>query len=106
MPITGTFGGFPFDPEVYQGFVDQEATFSDSILASGILANDQSMASALDNGGVQGTIRFYNPLTPIRTLLWCATAWPTTVPTETLRRQAELDSYRPHEGLESHRADP
>ena len=64
MPITGTFGGFPFDPEVYQGFVDQEATFSDSILASGILANDQSMASALDNGGVQGTIRFYNPLDP------------------------------------------
>ena len=64
MPIPGTFGGFPFDPEVYQGFVDQEATFSDSILASGILANDQSMASALDNGGVQGTIRFYNPLDP------------------------------------------
>ena len=64
MPVTGTFGGFPFDPEVYQGFVDQEATFSDSILASGILANDQSMASALDNGGVQGTIRFYNPLDP------------------------------------------
>lgn len=64
MAITGTFGGFPFDPEVYQGFVDQEATFSDSILASGILANDQSLATALDNGGVMGTIRFYNPLDP------------------------------------------
>lgn len=64
MPIPGTFGGFPFDPEVYQGFVDQEATFSDSILASGILANDQSLATALDNGGVMGTIRFYNPLDP------------------------------------------
>lgn len=64
MPNTGTFGGFPFDPEVYQGFVDQEATFSDSILASGILANEQSMASALDNGGVMGTARFYNPLDP------------------------------------------
>lgn len=64
MAITGTFGGFPFDPEVYQGFVDQEATFSDSILASGILAHDQSLASSLDNGGVQGTIRFYNPLDP------------------------------------------
>ena len=64
MPITGTFGGCPFDPEGYQGFVDQEATFSDSILASGILANDQSMASALDNGGGQGTIRFNNPLDP------------------------------------------
>lgn len=36
MPATGTFGGFPFDPEVYQGFVDQEATFSDSIYASGM----------------------------------------------------------------------
>lgn len=64
MAITGTFGGFPFDPEVYQGFVDQEATFSDSILASGILARDQSLATSLDNGGVQGTIRFYNPLDP------------------------------------------
>ena len=64
MPNTGTFGGFPFDPEVYQGFVDQEATFSDSILASGILANEQSMASALDSGGVMGTARFYNPLDP------------------------------------------
>ena len=52
MPISGTFGGFPFDPEVYQGFVDQEATFSDSILASGILARDQSLATSLDNGGV------------------------------------------------------
>ena len=64
MAITGTFGGFPFDPEVYQGFVDQEATFSDSILASGILATDQSLAASLDNGGVMGTIRFYNPLDP------------------------------------------
>lgn len=64
MPIPGTFGGFPFDPEVYQGFVDQEATFSDSILASGILASDQSLAASLDNGGTMGTIRFYNPLDP------------------------------------------
>lgn len=64
MPIPGTFGGFPFDPEVYQGFVDQEATFSDSILASGILASDQSLATSLDNGSPMGTIRFYNPLDP------------------------------------------
>lgn len=64
MPIPGTFGGFPFDPEVYQGFVDQEATFSDSILASGILASDQSLAASLDNGSPMGTIRFYNPLDP------------------------------------------
>ena len=56
MPIPGTFGGFPFDPEVYQGFVDQEATFSDSILASGILASDQSLAASLDNGGTMGRI--------------------------------------------------
>ena len=65
MPATGTFGGFPFDPEVYQGFVDQEATFSDSILASGILANDQSLTDAMSaQGGVMGTLRFYNPLDP------------------------------------------
>ena len=65
MPATGTFGGFPFDPEVYQGFVDQEATFSDSIYASGILANDQSLTDAMSaQGGVMGTLRFYNPLDP------------------------------------------
>lgn len=63
MP-TGTFGGFPFDPEVYQSFVDQEPTFSDSIIASGVLANDASMASAFANGGTVGTTRFYNPLDP------------------------------------------
>lgn len=44
--------------------MDQEATFSDSILASGILASDQSLATSLDHGGTMGTIRFYNPLDP------------------------------------------
>lgn len=63
MP-TGNFGGFPFDPEVYQSFVDQEPTFTDSIVASGILASDQNMASTLNNGGTVGTTRFYNPLDP------------------------------------------
>ena len=82
MPITGTFGGFPFDPEVYQGFVDQEATFSDSILASGILAHDQSLAAALDNGGVQGTIRFYNPLDPAEDAPLVRDGVTNNVPTE------------------------
>lgn len=63
MP-TGTFGGFPFDPEVYGSFVDQEPVFSDSILASGVLASDSNMTTLLDNGGTVGTTRFYNPLDP------------------------------------------
>lgn len=63
MP-TGTFGGFPFDPEVYGSFVDQEPVFSDSIIASQITAADQRMATVLDNGGTVGTTRFYNPLDP------------------------------------------
>lgn len=63
MP-TGTFGGFPFDPEVYGSFVDQEPIFTDSILASGILASDTTMTNLLDNGGTVGTTRFYNPLDP------------------------------------------
>lgn len=63
MP-TGTFGGFPFDPEVYGSFVDQEPVFTDSILASGILASDTIMTTLLDNGGTVGTTRFYNPLDP------------------------------------------
>lgn len=63
MP-TGTFGGFPFDPEVYMSFVDQEPTFTDSIIASGITAADQALADVLNNGGTVGTTRFYNPLDP------------------------------------------
>ena len=49
MP-TGTFGGFPFDPEVYQGFVDQEPTFTDSIIASGILSRAASSPSSASTG--------------------------------------------------------
>ena len=64
MPVTGTFGGFPFDPEVYRSFVDQEATFTDNIIASQILADDQSLADNLSNGGAVGVTRFYNPLDP------------------------------------------
>ena len=51
-------------PRFTQGFVDQEPTFSDSIIASGVLATDASMASVLNNGGTLGTTRFYNPLDP------------------------------------------
>lgn len=61
---TGTFGNFPFDPEVYSSFVDQEPVFTDSIIASGILASDTNMTTLLDNGGTVGTTRFYNPLDP------------------------------------------
>ena len=63
MP-TGRFGGFDFDPEVYGSFVDQEPVFTDSIVASGILAADANMTTLLDNGGTVGTTRFYNPLDP------------------------------------------
>ena len=63
MP-TGTFGGFPFDLEIYRTFVDQENPFTDSIIASGILANQQSLADAFANGGALATTRFYNPLDP------------------------------------------
>lgn len=63
MP-TGRFGGFDFDPDVYGSFVDQEPVFTDSIIASGILATDANMTTLLDNGGTVGTTRFYNPLDP------------------------------------------
>lgn len=63
MP-TGRFGGFDFDSEVYGSFVDQEPVFTDSIIASGILATDANMTTLLDNGGTVGTTRFYNPLDP------------------------------------------
>ena len=62
--IPATFGGYPFDPEVYGSFIDQEPTFTDNIIASQVVATDQSMATLLDNGGTVGTIRFYNPPDP------------------------------------------
>lgn len=63
MP-TGLFGGFSFDTEIYRSFVDQEPTFTDNIIASGILASDQALADAFSNGGAFATTRFYNPLDP------------------------------------------
>lgn len=62
--IPATFGGYPFDPDVYGSFIDQEPTFTDNIIASQVVASDQSMADLLDNGGTVGTIRFYNPPDP------------------------------------------
>lgn len=63
MP-TGVFGGFPFDPEVYMSYVYQEPVFTDSIIASGVTAADQTMANVLNDGGTVGTARFYNPIDP------------------------------------------
>ena len=103
MAITGTFGGFPFDPEVYQGFVDQEANFSDSILASGILATDQSLAASLDNGGVMGTIRFYNPLDPDTDAPLVRDGVTDNVPTEIAGgKQSWIRAVLGVSGLENH----
>lgn len=98
MP-TGTFGGFPFDPEVYGSFVDQEPVFTDSIIASGILASDTNMTTLLDNGGTVGTTRFYNPLDP-DTDAPGPQRYHQQHPRRDLRRQAVLHPYGSHESLE------
>ena len=43
MPRTGTFGGFVFDPEVFADYMAEQPTWSNAIIASGILQEDATI---------------------------------------------------------------
>ena len=43
MPRTGRFGGFDFDPEVFSEFMSENPTWNDAIIASGVLAQDNTI---------------------------------------------------------------
>lgn len=62
MPRTGSFGGFDFDPEVFTQMIQEKPTWSNVILASGIVQEDASIMDAIGEKGNVATIPFYKPL--------------------------------------------
>lgn len=62
MPRTGTFGGFAFDPEVFSRYMSENATWNDAIIASGVLAQDNTIMDLIGEKGNVATIPFYTPI--------------------------------------------
>ena len=58
---TGTFGGFAFDPEVFADYMAEQPTWSDAIMASGILQDDATLMGLIGEKGNVATIPFYVP---------------------------------------------
>lgn len=62
MARTGTFGGFPFDPEVFSDYMSEQPTWNDAILASGILQDDPTIMDLIGTKGNVATLPFYVPI--------------------------------------------
>ena len=62
MARTGLFGGFPFDPEEFADYVAEQPTWNDAILASGIIAEDQTIMDLIGSQGNVATLPFYQPI--------------------------------------------
>lgn len=62
MARTGTFNGFAFDPEVFSGYMAEQPTWSNSILQSGILVQDQTIMNLIGTDGNVATLPFYQPI--------------------------------------------
>lgn len=62
MAMTGTFGGFNFDPEVFSSYMAEQPTWNDAILASGILVQDKKIMDLIGTKGNVCTLPFYIPI--------------------------------------------
>lgn len=62
MARTGLFGGFVFDEEVFAGMMQEKDFWSNPILASGVVVNDQSIMNLIGSKGNVATIPMYKPL--------------------------------------------
>lgn len=62
MAMTGTFGGFAFDPEVFSNYMAEQPTWNDRIIASGILVQDNTIMSMIGEKGNVCTLPFYTPI--------------------------------------------
>ncbi len=62
MPRTGTFGGFAFDPEVFASYMAEQPTWSNAIIASGILREDSTLMDLIGTKGNVGILPFYKAL--------------------------------------------
>lgn len=62
MPRTGTFGGFVFDPEVFADYMAEQPTWSNAIIASGILQEDATIMNLIGSQGNVATLPFYKAM--------------------------------------------
>lgn len=62
MARTGTFAGFYFDPEVFADYMSERPTWSNAIIASGILRQDSTIMDLIGTKGNVATLPFYTPL--------------------------------------------
>ena len=62
MPRTGLFGGFYFDPEEFSRYMTENPTWNDAIIASGVLAQDNTIMDLIGEKGNVATIPFYTPI--------------------------------------------
>ena len=62
MARTGLFGGFYFDEEVFASMMNEADFWSNPILASGVVAQDQSIMNLIGSKGNVATIPMYKPL--------------------------------------------
>lgn len=62
MPRTGTFGGFAFDPEVFSDYMSEQPTWSNAIIASGILQQDSTIMNLIGSEGNVATLPFYKAM--------------------------------------------
>ena len=62
MPRAGTFGGFVFDPEVFSDYMSEQPTWSNAIIASGVLREDPTIMDLIGEKGNVATLPFYKPI--------------------------------------------
>lgn len=62
MPRTGTFGGFAFDTEVFAEYMAEQPTWSNAIIASGILQEDPTIMDLIGSRGNVATLPFYKAM--------------------------------------------
>lgn len=62
MARTGTFGGFVFDPEVFADYIAEQPTWSNAIIASGILREDPTIMNLIGTEGNVATLPFYKAM--------------------------------------------
>ncbi len=62
MPRTGMFGGFPFDPEVFADYMAEQPTWSNAIIASGIMQENATIMNLIGSEGNVATLPFYKAI--------------------------------------------
>lgn len=62
MARTGNFGGFEFDEEVFSSMMQEADFWTNPVMASGIVQNDQTIMDLIGAKGNVATIPFYAPL--------------------------------------------